>query len=217
MNIAKTFLRSVPLALSGLALTGCLNLRPVTDHTRFYVLWAVPAAGPGKVGSDGGLAVGISRVDIPAYLRDSRIALRQGAAEIKYCEYYQWAERLDKGIQRVLAADLSSRLSSNRVVLSTWQRGEVRAELYLSVQRFECDERGRVVLEARWRIATPGGEGTSLAGHSLIAKQGPGLLTDPEGAVGALSQALADLSQEIAPVVQSVCVTPRPAKLAQSP
>ena len=217
VNISKTLLRYVPLALSGLALTGCLNLKPVTDRTRFYVLSAVPAATPGTVGSNGGLAVGISRVDIPAYLLDSRIALRQGATEIKYSEYHRWAERLDKGLQRVLGANLSSLLSSDRVALSAWQRGEVGAEVYLSVQRFECDERGRVVLEARWRIATPGGEETLRAGHSFITRQGPVPLTDPEGAVGALSQALADLSQEIAPAVKSVCASPRLAKPERLP
>jgi uncharacterized lipoprotein YmbA len=208
VNISKTFPRDVALALSGLALTGCLNLKPVIDRTRFYVLSAAPAATPGMAGSNGELAVGISRVDIPAYLLDSRIARRQGASEIKYSEYHRWAEQLDRGLQRVLGADLSSLLSSDRVVLSAWQRGEVRAEVHLSVQRFECDERGRVVLEARWRIATPGGEGTLRAGHSHITRQGPALLTDPEGAVGALSQALADLSQEIATAVRGVCASP---------
>lgn len=196
--MSKLLLRFAALALSGLALTGCLNLKPVTDPTRFYVLSAVPAGTPDTVGAHGDLAVGLGRVDLPAYLLDRRIALRQGANEIDYSEYYQWAERLDKGLQRVLGADLSSLLASNRVVLSAWQRGEVRAEVYVSVQRFESDELGRVVLEARWQIASPGGEKTLHAGHSRITRQGPVLRADPDGAVGELSQALAELSRQIA-------------------
>ncbi|MCI0533905.1 MAG: PqiC family protein [Verrucomicrobiales bacterium] len=190
-------------ALSSLALTGCLNLKRVTDPTRFYVLSAMPAGTPGTDGSDRNLALGIGRVDIPAYLFDSRIALRKGAAEIQYSESHQWAERLDKGLQRVLGANLSSLLSSNRVVLSAWQRGEVWAEVYLSVQRFECDEGGQVVLEARWRIATPGGQETLRTASSRIVRPGPTLATNPEGAVGELSQALSDLSREIAAAVQN--------------
>ena len=209
MNKSKTLLLLAALALSGLALTGCFNLKRVTDPARFYVLSAMPAAPPGTLASNGDLAVGIGRVDIPAYLFDSRIALRKGATEIKYFEYHRWAERLDKGLQRVLGANLSSLLSSNRVVLSAWQRGEVSAEVYLSVQRFECDEEGRVVLEAGWRIAAPGGQETLRTGSSRISRQGPALPGNPEGAVGELSQALADLSREIAATVQSVSLLSR--------
>ena len=206
--MSKTFLRFAALALSGLALTGCLNLKRVTDPARFYVLSAVPAGTPDAAGSHGDLAVGLGQVDLPAYLLDRRIALRQGANQIDYSEYHQWAERLDKGLQRVLGANLSSLLSSDRVMLSAWQRGQVRAEVYLSVQRFECDERGQVVLEARWRIASPGGEETLRTGHSHITRQGPVLRADPEGAIGELNQALADLSRQIAAAVQSVSASP---------
>ena len=209
MNISRIFLWFAALGLSGLALTGCVSFQQVTDPTRFYVLSAVPAGMPNTAVSNGDLVVGLGRVDIPAYLLDSRIAFRRGANEIEYSEYHRWAERLDKGIQRVLWADLSSLLSSDQVVLSAWQRSEVRAEVYLTVQRFECDERGRVVLEARWRIASPGGEKTLRADHSHIMRQGPALQADSEGAVGELSKTLADLSRQIAAAVQSISISPR--------
>jgi uncharacterized lipoprotein YmbA len=215
--MSKTFLWFAALALSALALAGCLNLKRVADPTRFYVLSAVPAGTSDTVGSHGDLALGLGRVDIPAYLLDRRIALRQGANEINYSEYHRWAERLDIGLQRVLGANLSSQLSSDRVVLSAWQRGEVRAEVYVSVQRFECDERGRVVLEARWRIASPGGEKTLHASHSHITRQGPVLRDDPEGAVGELSQAVAELSRQITATVQSVSTSPSVSKPERSP
>ena len=69
--------------------------------------------------------------------------------------------------------------------LSTWQRGEVRAEVYVSVQRFEFDDRGGVVT---WMcaggLAAPGGETIWRADHALITRQGPVLRTTLEGAVG---------------------------------
>lgn len=212
MKISKTFLRCAALALCGLGLAGCLSLKRVTDPARFYVLSAMPAGTPDTVAPRGDLAVGLGWVDIPAYLLDRRIALRRGANEIDYSEYHRWAERLDKGIQRVLGANLSSLLPSDRVLLSAWQSAEVRAEVYLSVQRFECDERGQVVLEARWRIASPGGGKTLLASHSRLTRQGPVFRADPEGAIGELNQALADLSREIAAAVQSVSTNPEASK-----
>ena len=198
MSRPQLFPRLATLALSGLALTSCLNLKQVTDPTRFYVLSAMPAETAATVNPPGDLAVGLGRVDLPDYLLDNRIVLRQGAHEIHYAEYHRWAERLDKGVQRVLGANLSALLPSASVVLSAWRREDVKVEVYVSVQRFEFNERGQVVLEARWRITTPGGEKTWRSHHSQITRQGPVWHADPEGAVGVLSEALADLSRAIA-------------------
>ncbi|MFZ2642442.1 MAG: ABC-type transport auxiliary lipoprotein family protein, partial [Verrucomicrobiia bacterium] len=105
--------------------------------------------------------------------------------------------------------NLSSLLSSDRVVLSAWQRSEVKAEVYLAVQRFECNAQGQVILEARWRITSPGGEKTLRTDHTQITRQGPVFRTDADGAVGELSKALADLSRQIATSVQSISVSPK--------
>lgn len=209
MNTSRALLRFVVLGLSGFVLTGCVNFQPVTDQTRSYVLSAAPSGKPATAGSNSDLAVGLGRIDVPAYLLDNRIAVRQGASEIEYSEYHRWAERLDKGIQRVLGVNLSSLLSSDRVVLSAWQRSEVRAEVYLAVQRFECNAQGQIILEANWRITSPGGEKTLRTDHAQITRQGPVFRNDADGAVGELSKALADLSQQIATSVQSISASPK--------
>jgi uncharacterized lipoprotein YmbA len=177
--------------------SGCLNFKPAIDTTRFYVLMPLVAPTPGGAACDQALAVGISRIDLPEYLQQKRIVFRKGQSQIQYCESSHWAERLDKGIQRVLGANIASLLGSTNVVLSAWRRSEVQAEVYVSVQRFESDEQGWVVLEAQWRITNPGAEETGRSDFSKIIKQGPAPGTDPGGAVAALSNALADLSREI--------------------
>ena len=212
-----TFPTFAALALSSFVLTGCLNLKRVTDPTRFYVLSALSAGTPATAGSPGDLAVGLGQVNIPAYLLDRRIVVRHGTNEIDYSEYHRWAERLDKGLQRVLGANLSALLPTDRMVLSAWQRGEVRAEVYLAVERFEFDDRGRIILDVHWRITSPGGEKTWHADHYHITRQGPAFRVDPVGAVGMLSQALADLSRQIAAAVQSVSTRQRESKPAPSP
>jgi len=209
VNISNAFLRLAILGLIGLVVAGCVNFQQVTDLTRSYVLSAMPAGKPATAGSNSDLAVGLGRVDVPAYLLDTRIAVRQGSSEIEYSDYHRWAERLDKGIQRVLGVNLASLLSSDRVVLSAWQRSEVKAEVYLAVQRFECNAQGQVILEARWRITSPGGEKTLRTDHAQITRQGPVFRTDADGAVGELSKALADLSQQIATSVQSISASPK--------
>jgi uncharacterized protein len=201
VNTSRDLPRLAALTLSALALTGCFGLNRVSDPARFYVLSALPAESPAPAASRP--SVGLGRVDLPNYLLDRRIAVRQGANGIRYSQAHWWAERLDKGLQRALGANLSSSLSSDRVLLSNWLRGEVSAEVYVSVQRFEGDDRGQVVLEAQWRITSPGGETTWRADHSLITRQGPGIGADPDAAVTTLSQAVAELSRQIAVAMQT--------------
>jgi uncharacterized lipoprotein YmbA len=148
--------------------------------------------------ADEELAMGLGVIEIPSYLLDRRIAVCRETHEIKYLEYDRWAERLDNGIQRAVAANLASVLSTDRVLPSAWHREEVAAEVHISISRFESDEQGRVIVEAHWRITSPGGETTWRTDHIRVAKEGPAFPVDPGGAVDALSHALADLSLQIA-------------------
>ena len=168
---------------------------PVTEQ---YVLSTeLPVTRPVAVGQSD-LAVGVAAVEIPSYLLDRRIAVGRATHELTYLDNDRWAERLDKGMQRVIAANLEALLPSDRVFLSAWRRGEVSTEVYVSIRRFETDEDGRIVLEAHWRITSPGGERTWRADHLLVSRKGPSFRADPQGAVGILSTALAEVSARIA-------------------
>lgn len=193
-----------------LALAGCLNLKPVVDSTRFFVL--APVAAPGVDPPAPGLnfAVGLARVEIPDYLQPRRMAVRQGNSEIHYLEHLQWGERLDKGLQRSLGASLAALGGPATAVPSAWRRSEVRAEVYVSVQRFECDAQGRATLEARWRITSPGAENLWRAGQTTIIRPGPPLALDPDGAIARLSEALAGLARELATVLGALPLAPTP-------
>ena len=101
-------------------------------------------------------------------------------------------------MQRVIAGNLEALLPSDGVFLSTWRREEVGAEVYVSIRRFDTDEDGRFVLDAHWHITSPGGEKTWRADHLLVDRKGPSFRADPQGAVGVLSMALAEVSARIA-------------------
>jgi len=205
MNVSS-ILRNRTLVSASLllvfAFAGCKNLRPVEDLNRFYVLSA-----SGKAQTEGranqNLAIGIAPVETPGYLQSTRIAVRRGTNEIYYSEYRQWAEHLDKGIQRVLASDLSALLPSARVITSAWQSGDVKSEVHVSIQRFELDESGEATLECEWRILSPENGRVLRLDHSLISKKGSPLATNPTGAVSTLSQLLGELSNQIAAAVKT--------------
>jgi uncharacterized lipoprotein YmbA len=185
-------------------LTGCFGfLKPAHETARHFVLTPLPAAGP-MTAVPATLAVGVGQVKLPAYLFDTSLAVRQDTNEIDYLPLVLWAERLDAGIQRVLAANLATLLPTDRVRLSAWRSEDVGAEVYVSIEQFDVDTSGGGVLVARWRILSPSGEKTLKAGTSRFLRQGPAPGASPSGAVATLSDLLAEQSRQLAQAVTEV-------------
>ena len=189
------------LALS-VSLTGCFGfLKPAKPTARHFVLSALPAAAPAATPS-GGLAVGVGPVKLAAYLFNTSFAVRKGTNEIDYLPSAFWAERLDTGLQRVLAANLATLLPTDQIRLSAWQNSDVSAEVYILVEQFDVDARGQGVIVAWWRILSPGGEKTLKAGECRLSRQGPAPDVDPSGAVATLSELAADLSRQVTQAIK---------------
>ena len=179
-------------------LTGCFGFRkPSPSTARHFVLTALPSTDQ-PANAAGTLAVGIGQVHLPAYLFNSSLAVRKGGNEIDYSQSALWAERLDTGIQRVLAANLASQLHTEKIRLSSWRSEEVSAELYLAIEQFDVDADGEGVLVARWRILAPGGETLLRSGGNSLKRPGPAPDKDPSGAIATLSDLLGDLSRHLA-------------------
>ena len=200
-NVRLVFTRITLLCM--FAFTGCKSFRPVEDQARYFVLSA-SAGAPTAAPSNEGPRIGIAPVQLPGYLQGTRIAIRRGTSEIYYSENHQWAERLDKGIQGVLASDLSRLLPSARVISSTWQNGDVKAEVHVSIQRFELDETGQATLECEWRILASDTGRVLRLEHALINKKGPPLAGNPIAAISTLSQALGEFSSQIAAALKTL-------------
>lgn len=194
-------------------LTGCSLLKPAKPTARYFVLTPLPAAGPG-LAAPNNLAVGLGQVKLPAYLFETSLAVRKGTNEIEYLPSSLWAERLDTGFQRVLAANLAILLPTDRIHLSAWQKEAVAAEAYVTLEQFDVDASGRGVLVARWRIVSPGGEKTLKAGGSRLVREGPPPDNSTSGAVATLSELVADLSRQLAQALNETTPTSRdsPAK-----
>lgn len=182
---------AVPLCL---AVTGCLNLEPAADLTRYFLLSSVDPAEKATEAMPTGTTLGIAPVTIPDYLKKPWVVVRTGDTEIRYSDYHKWGESLDKGIQRVLAENLTRQLGAGQVRVSAWRKAEVTTELRLTVRRFDVNTAGEAVLEAQWLI---NGD-RSAAGHRVIRKSGPKPDADPAGAVATLSKALDELSSALA-------------------
>ena len=191
-----------------LSLTGCFGfLKPARSTERHFVLTPLPAS-TAETATPRGPGVGVGQVKFPAYLFNSSFAVRTGTNEISYLPAVLWAERLDNGLQRVLAANLAMLLPTDHISLSAWQRNEVMAEVYVTLEQFDVDATGRGVLVARWRILSPGGDKFLKAGSSRLSRQGPPPDPGVSGAIDTLSALVADFAVQLAPVLKETTSPP---------
>ena len=195
-------------------LTGCSFLKPAKPTARHFVLTPMPATGPVPAASNS-LAVGVGQVKLPAYLFDTSLAVRKGTNEIEYLPSALWAERLDTGFQRVLAANLAIVLPTDRIHLSAWQKDAVAAEVHVTIEQFDVDAAGRGLLVARWRILSPGGEKMLKAGSSRLSRQGPPPDAGASGAVATLSELVAEFSRQLAQALKETAAAVRPAAVTK--
>ena len=184
-----------------LLLAGCplANLpQAQSDPTRYYLLAATGSGSPADTGAtEHRWAVGVRAVEVPSYLQSKSFAVRSAANEIKYLDFTCWGEPLDRGIARVLAADLQALKGVARVSLPPLRPDERRDfEVMVRVTACEGATDGGVQFAADWRVGAPGGA-APVAEGSYVAT---GLRWDGHdyGQLAAkLSGAVADLGREI--------------------
>jgi uncharacterized lipoprotein YmbA len=195
MNYPSLLIRTLLAGTACVWLSGCFSLKPAHPTARYFVLSPLPVAvAPGPTT----LAVGVGQVKLPAYLFKDSLAVRKGPNEVEYLETAVWAEHLQSGFQRILAANLAALLPTDQVRLSDWRREDIALEIYVAVEQFDVDTSGRGELVTWWRILSPGGEKILKAGQFRGSHQGPPPQADPEGATATLSRLLTDLSRELA-------------------
>ncbi len=173
--------------LAALLLAGCAS--PV--ELRYVTL--APAGPPAARGDGPALAVG--PVTLPDYLLHGDLAERLDPHRIRYWRDRRWAEPLDRGIQRVLVANLAARLDSAAVREFPGPGPAVDHRVSLVVHRFEA-EAGMAVAIVDWTLHGGSGE-DALARGTFEARE---KLADERAATqaAALSALLSSLAADIA-------------------
>lgn len=197
MKSVFNFARLLFVALAGTLITGCL-FKSATVQTHNYILTPIPADNLAAEPAEQ-FSVGIAFVKMPPeLLRDSMSVRAGGGNEIEYLETALWAERLDRGFQRTLAANLSQLLPSDSVYLSDWKQGQVKARVFINVQQFDVDTHGRGMLIAQWRIKGPDSDTTLKSGQARLVRTGDSPRSNPEAIAGTLSDLTAEFSRRVA-------------------
>ncbi len=185
-------------------LTSCSFLKPAPpDTSRQFVLTPLPARETANHATGASRTV-VVHTKIPAYIFNASLAVRKGSNEIIYPRETLWAERLDTAIPAVLAADLSSLLPADKILLSVGSGDDLAREMGVGIEQFDVNSSGQAVLVARWRILSAGGEEVLRSGECRLSRSGPTPDTDPSGAVGTLSDLIADLSRQLAQALSDI-------------
>jgi len=188
------------LAAATLCLTAAGCFSPHTVATRHFILEPVPATNTASTG----LRLGVGVVRMPDYLMSSSLAVRKSAGEVGYLDTAMWAERLDSGFARVLAADLSAMIPTDQVRLGAWRAEDVALEVHVTVEQFDVDQSGKGTLVAWWRITAPGGSKLLKSGEVRLTKAGKSPGSDPQNIAATLSDLAAELSSTLATAVRDV-------------
>jgi hypothetical protein len=147
------------------------------------------------------LTLGVGPVDIPDYLDRPQIVTQLSSNQLQLGDFDQWAEPLGKTVMRTLAENLASLLCVEEIVTYPRESAGVDYQVVVTVSRFHGLSDGTVALSAQWQVKE-GADGKVVARkratiHKAIEGQGYSAL------VAAHSNALADLSREIAEAVSN--------------
>ena len=201
INYLSSRLTTAILAVSLMAMVGCAS----TEPARFYLLHAIPDAEAEKTvaTSENDITVGIGPVEFPRYLDRPQIVTRISKTELQLDEFGQWAEPLTHNFSRILTENLSLLLSTERIFSYPWAGStQVDYQVTVEVTRFDGTPGDSVTLNARWAILN-GGEKDVLVKKKSSYRQ-PASGKSYEALVSAKSQALADLSREIATAIKAI-------------
>jgi uncharacterized lipoprotein YmbA len=193
-------LQTFALATVAALLPGCSLLKPSGVQTQSFVLTPLPAQILLQQSVSTG--VGVGYVKLPQYLFKTSIVMRRGTNEVVYLDSSRWAERLDTGLQRVIAADLSTLLPTDRIRLGEWRPEEVNVAVYVAVEQFDVDDKGVGVFSAWWRIVAPDSDRILKSAQFRGTRRGAAPDVDPNGATATLSALASELSQEIAKAIK---------------
>jgi uncharacterized protein len=189
---------------------GCSFLEVKPDPSRFFALTSLPRTGQTAQDAAGtsALVLGIGPIKFPGYLDRQQLVTRISQNRFAVAENDRWAEPLDENFSRVLSQNLSILLQIDRVVAFPWERNQRPSyQIQVEVLRFEPNAEQVVELWARWSIMD-GAKKTISLKESYLTQ--PARDKSTEASVAALSEAVAELSRDIASAIRNLDGGKRP-------
>jgi uncharacterized lipoprotein YmbA len=199
----------VAIALAvGTLVAGCASLLGGSPPITYYALTSTSSGSSASPLSDSRI-IAVQTVRLPEYLNQKGIVTRTEANELDVAANSQWAGTLDDNITKVIVADLSKLLGTSRIVAYPVSAAlPVDRVVQVDISRFEAESDGNVQLSAQWIIFGDGGRSyVQIDGGSYMVSADNG---DYRSIAAAMSQALGDLSRDIATSLAPASGKPKP-------
>ena len=187
-------------------LAGCGSFDPKPDPSRFFTL--SPLLQPELEGAKtsrtvSGISFGVGPVTLPGYLDREEIVIRMAQNRLRLLEYDRWAEPLDENIARVISQNIAHFVRAERIHAYPWPADRRPVyQIEIDVLRFEADAEHQARLSTRWLVRNTSRKDRILFRETRLSRPVQGRST--EASVAALSETLAELSREVAAVIQEM-------------
>lgn len=190
-----------------LTLAGCAATSPRVDYYTLSPADLPALQGAAAAGCDR-IPISVGPVAWPRYLDQPRIVTRTGPNTLEFDEFNRWAGSLRDDFERALRKNLSALLQSERISdYGGSARYRTRYRVEVDVEQFDGALGGEVILDAKWAVfARDSGDLVGLPHASAIRTTAPG--AGYAALASASSEAVAELSREIAAELAGICANP---------
>ncbi|HEX3350018.1 MAG TPA: PqiC family protein [Acetobacteraceae bacterium] len=188
--------RLLALALA-LAAAGCGS--PATKL--FDLSPAHPPAAAGTAGPRRGPVIYVDPVKVAGYFDRTQMVIRTDDGRVSLHEFEVWSDPPAELIARAVVDDLAQRFGNDTVMATpapSYAMADFRVQI--DVLRFDVDEHGAAVLDARWTLVA-GRADKLVATRRERVETHVADPTDPSQRVTALRAAVAELSARIGDAV----------------
>jgi uncharacterized protein len=196
-------LRSAVIALS---LAGCSTFSARPDPSRFFTLSSLPQVEQASLKNSTKpekMFLGIGPIKFPSYLDRQEIVVRSAQNRFDVSENDRWAEPLQENFSRVLSENLALLLNTDLIIIYPWSpTNRPRYHVEIDVLRLEANSERNGQLFARWSVVDGADKKVAVVKESRIIRNAKEKSTD--GSVAALSEAVGDLSREIANAISAI-------------
>jgi uncharacterized protein len=194
------------ITIVGLSLAGCGTFSPRPDPSRFFTLSSLPQVAQASLKNSTGpekMFLGIGPIKFPGYLDRQEIVIRSAQNRFEVSENDRWAEPLQENFSRVLSENLALLLNTDLIVIYPWSpANRPRYHIEMEVLRLEANRERNGQLFARWSVLDGADKKVAVVKESRVIRNAKEKSTD--GSVAALSEAVGDLSREIADAVGAI-------------
>jgi uncharacterized lipoprotein YmbA len=189
------------MTIMALLLAGCGTSPPA----KFYTLTPVTAQRSAEkvVDTEKNMPVAIGPIEIPEYLDRPEIVTRAEQNQLILSEFNLWGGALKADVNRVLIENISTLLAGDGIPIITWKAtvGEAHRVPVL-ISRFDGSPNDNIILKARWAVIEKEGKAFEYFRETNIMVPVKG--SSYSSVVAAMSEALGELSKEIAAGIKSV-------------